>query len=123
MIFQRFQSADAAADENAEAVWIFVCHLDAGIGHRHFRRRHRELGEAIGAPHILRVLENSFRIEVAHFSADAAIVSSGIEGFDFTNAADAVLQVRPKSLEIVAEGRDCTHSGDNDSAVVIHLVI
>jgi hypothetical protein len=39
------------------------------------------------------------------------------------NAAYTVFQVRPKSLDIVAEGCDCTHTGDNDAAVVIHLVI
>jgi hypothetical protein len=37
------------------------------------------------------------------------------------NAAYAVLQVRPKSLDIVAEGCDGTHSGDDDAAAVIHL--
>jgi hypothetical protein len=33
LIFQRFQSADAAADENAEPIRVLVCHRDSGIGH------------------------------------------------------------------------------------------
>jgi hypothetical protein len=36
------------------------------------------------------------------------------------NTANALLQVRPKSLDIVAEGCDCTHSGDDDAAVIVH---
>src|SRR5204863_580230 len=104
LIFERFYSADAAADENAKTVRIFASHLEGGIGHRHFRRRHGQLGKAISPPNIFRVLEDRFRIEAVHFSTDAAIIGRSVEGFDFMNAADAVLQVRPKSLEIVAEG-------------------
>ena len=102
---------------------IFVCHLDSAICHRHFRRAIASWANRSVRRTSFGFLKYSLRIEAANFSTDPAIVSRGVESFDSTNAADAVLQVRPESLDIVADGRDCTHTGDNDSAVVIHLVI
>ena len=66
LVFERFQSADAAADEDAEAVAIHFFEIDAGIAHRAFRRGHREVREAIGPLVFLGIIENRFRIEVAH---------------------------------------------------------
>ena len=97
-----------------------LTHRDPAIGHGHFRRRHGQLCEAVRPPNIFRILENGFGIEPAHFPTDAAIIRRRIERFDFMNPADSVLQTRPKGLEIVADGRDCTQSGYDDAAVVVH---
>jgi hypothetical protein len=49
--------------------------------------------------------------------ADFAIVFGGIKCVDRMNAADAVLQIRPKRLKAVANGRDNTHTGDDYSSL------
>ena len=53
----------------------------------------------IGAPHVLWIFEERLRIEIADLSPDFAIVLGRIERVDRTNAADAVLQIRPKRLK------------------------
>ena len=76
-----------------------------------------KLRKAVGAPHVLWILEERLRIEIADLSADLAIVPGGIERVDRTNAADAVLQIRPKRLKVVANRRDNTHTSDDYSAL------
>ncbi len=117
LVFERFQSADAAAHEHAEAVAIHLLEVDAGIAHRAFRRGHRKVGEAIGPLVFLGIVEDRFRIEVAHLARDPAVVAGRIEARDLDDAAAAFEQVLPEGFEFVAQRRDDTHSGDDDSAV------
>ena len=117
LVFERFQSADAAADENAEAIAIHLLDVDPGIRHRAFRRRHREVNKAIGPLVFLRVIENRLRIEIANLAGDAAIVSRWYQARDIDDAAAAFEQVFPEDLEVVAQRRDDAHSGDDDSAI------
>ena len=63
------QSADPAAHDHAEALAVHLLQIDAAVRHRHFRRRHGELGKTIGPPGVLGILEIIFRIEVAHLAA------------------------------------------------------
>src|SRR4029077_664171 len=69
------------------------------------------------APHVLWTFEERLRIEIADLSADFAIVLGGIERVDHTNAADTVLQIRPKRLKVVANRCDNTHTSDDYSAL------
>jgi hypothetical protein len=75
------------------------------------------MGVPIGAANILGVLEIILRVEAAHFSGNLAIVGSRIECLNFANATDAVLQVVPERIHVVANGRDNTHSRDDNSAI------
>src|SRR5262245_49379978 len=69
--------------------------------------------KAVGTPHVLWIFEERLRIEIADLPTDFAIVSGGIKRVDRTNAADAILQIRPKRLQAVANGRDNPHTGDD----------
>ena len=97
LIFERFQSADAAADDDAEALAIYFFQIDAAVVLRHFRRGHREMREAIGAACVLRIFEEILRIEIAHLAARSCnrkpVVSKRV---DHADAADAVLADYPR---------------------------
>jgi DNA mismatch repair protein MutH len=73
--------------------------------------------KAVGTSHVLGIFEELFGIEIADLSPDFTIVLGGIERVDGTNAADSVLQIRPKRLNAVANWRDNTHTGDDYSAL------
>jgi len=73
--------------------------------------------KAVGTPHVLWIFEARLRIEIADLSSDFAIVPGRIKRVDRTNAADAVLQIRPKLLKAVANWRDNTHTSDDYSAL------
>ena len=122
LVFERFQSADAAADENAEAIAVHFVQVDPGIGASPFSpppwqdgRNDRSAARPLG------LLKNCFRIEVAHFSADPAIVSRWYR-------SDSILPMPLTPFfrffqnvsRSLPNGVTDTHSGDNDSAIVIH---
>jgi hypothetical protein len=71
----------------------------------------------VGASNVFWIFEERLGIEIANLTTDSAIVSGNIKGIDGMNAAHPVLQIRPKRLEIVANGRDNTHASDNYSAL------
>jgi hypothetical protein len=70
----------------------------------------------VGASDVLWIFEEWLGIEIADLSPNPAIVSGGIKRVDRMNAADPVLQIRPKRLEIVANRSDNTHTSNNYSA-------
>src|SRR5207253_8916359 len=74
LVFERFQSADAAADDHAEAIVIDPLQVDAAILKRHLCGSHGLLNEAIRSPDAFDVVEKVFMIEVAYLTADIAIV-------------------------------------------------
>ena len=82
MILERFQAANAAADDDAETIAIHLVQVDPAVCHGHLRGRHGELREAVGAPDVLRIFEVMFRFEIPHLAANLAIVTAGIEGID-----------------------------------------
>ena len=118
LILERLQPADAAADDDAEALAIRLLDIDAAVCHRHLRGGHRELREAVGAPDVLRVIEEILRLEIAHLAGEPAVVAGGVERIEQADAADAVLQVLPEGREVVADGRDDAKPGDDNSAIV-----
>ena len=61
--------------------------------------------KAIGTPHVLWIFKKELRIEIADLSPDFAIVPAGIKRVDYTNAANTVLEIRPKRLERIADWR------------------
>src|SRR2546430_356841 len=101
LIFERFQSADAAADEDAETAPVDFLQLDAGIAHRALRCGHRKMCEAVGALVIFWIVENRFRIEVADLASNAAIVAGGVEAADLDDPAAAFEKVVPEDFELV----------------------
>src|SRR5438128_1336347 len=119
LVFERFQSADAAADDHAEAIAIDLPQVDAAILNRHLGGSHGQLNETIGTPYVFGVLKIILRLEVAHFTADFAIVVGGVEGLNPADAAFAFNEIFPKRLEIVADGRDNTEASNNNSAVPV----
>ena len=73
--------------------------------------------KTVGPPHVLWIFEERLGIEIADLSPDFAIVPSCIKRVYRANAADAILQIRPKRLNAVANRRDNTHTGDDYSAL------
>src|SRR5436190_777390 len=73
--------------------------------------------KTVGTSHVLWIFEERLGIEIADLSPDFAIVSAGIKHVDRTNAANAILQIRPKRLKTVANWRDNTHTSDDYSAL------
>src|SRR5205085_3830273 len=120
LLFERFEAADAAADDRAEAVAIYFFQIEPAVLDRHLGRSHCELNESVGPAHVLWILENRFRIEIANFARDFAIVLRDVEGGDSADTAFAFLQRAPKCFEIIADRRDDTHSCNDDAAIVIH---
>src|SRR5205814_312629 len=120
LVFERFQSADAAADDHADAIAIDLLQVDAAILDRHLGGSHGQLNETICAPDVFGVFEKVFWIELAHFTADFAIVVRGIEGLNPADAAFAFDEIFPKRLEIVADGRDNAEASNYNSAVAVH---
>ncbi len=102
LIFERLQAADAATHEHAETVAIHFIEIDPGIAHRAFRRRHREMGKAIGPLVFLGIIENRLGIEVANLARDRAVKPAGIEARDLDDAAFALEQVLPIGLQLHA---------------------
>ena len=49
------------------------------------------------------IFEKGFRIEIADFAGDLAIVIRGVEGLNPPNAAFAFFKIGPKRFEIVAD--------------------
>src|SRR6266496_4025490 len=96
--------------------------VDSAVLQRPLRRSERELGETICPPNVLGISEKRFRIKVAHFTGDLTIITGGVESFDSANAADAVLKIRPESLQLIPERSDSAQSGNDNSAIVIHGV-
>src|SRR6266436_3148378 len=120
LVFQRFQPADAAADNHAEAVPIHLLQVEAAVLDRHLRSGHGQLNETIRAPDVFGVVEKVFWIEVAHFTADFAIVVRGVEGLNPADAAFAFNQIFPKGLETISDGSDNTEAGNYNAPIVIH---
>src|SRR5438477_1371968 len=120
LVLERFQSADAAADNHAEAVPIHFLEIDAAVLDRHLRSGHGQLNKTIRAPDVFGVVEKVFWIEVAHFTADFAIVVRGVEGLNPADAALAFNQILPKGLETISDGSDNTEAGNYNATIVIH---
>src|ERR1044072_1852956 len=73
--------------------------------------------KAIGTPHVLWISKERLRIEIADLSPNFAIVAAGIKRVDRTDAADAILQIRPKRLQVVAKRCGNTHTSDDYSTL------
>ena len=95
LILQRFQTADAAADDDAAAVGIGDVG-EPGVLDGHLRRSHRELRVAVGAAHVLGVFEKLHRLEIFHLAGDLAVVAADVEKRHATDAADAVREAVPE---------------------------
>src|SRR5438270_11688295 len=106
LVFQRFQSADAAADDHAEAIAIDLLQVETAVLDRHLGRAHGQLNATIGAPHVFGVFEKVFWLKIPNFTADFAIVVRGIEGLDPADAAFAGNEIFPKRLELVSDRSD-----------------
>ena len=117
LIFERFQTADAAADEDAEAIAIHFIKVDAGIAHRTFCCGHREMRKPIRPLVFLGIVKNRLRIEIANLARDAAIVARGVEARDLDNPAASFEQVLPEGLKLEAQRRGHANAGDDDPAV------
>src|SRR4029077_10449262 len=116
--------ADSGADDHAEAVSAFeFVDINRAIRDGHFCCGHCKLRKSISPTDVFRVLEEWLRIEIADLPTNLAVVPDGIKSVDGTNAADAILKIRPKRLDIIAKWRDGTETSDNNSAIVVHLTI
>src|SRR4029077_704604 len=120
LIFQCFQPADAAADNHTEAISIELFEFYPAVLESHSRCRHCELYKTIGAPRIFWVAEKRLGVKATYFTGNLAIVTRGVESVDPTDAADALLEIRPERLHVVAHRRHGAQTCDDDPAVVIH---
>jgi hypothetical protein len=60
------------------------------------------LSKPIGTTDVLGVFEERLRIEIADLATNFAIVIGGIERINRMNAANSILQIGPKRLDIIA---------------------
>src|SRR5262249_27356731 len=118
LLFERFQSADPAADDGAEAIAIYFVQSDAAVLARHLGGGHRQLHETIRPSHILGIIEKWFRIEIADFAGDFAIVLANIHRGDSADSAFACFERGPERFQIVADRCDSTETCNYDSAIV-----
>ena len=121
LIFQRLQSADSTANQYAEAIAIYPVQFEAAVLHRHLRRGHGQLRKTVGPAGIFEIIEEIFRIEIANFTGNLAIVVRCIESLDLTNTAPAFGQIFPKGLYCVAYGCNHAQACDDNSAICVHL--
>ena len=103
MILESFESANSGANDHTESVSLFeILHIDAAVLDGHLCCGNGKLCKAIGAADVFRTFEERLRIEIVNLSANLAGVSGRIERIDRTNAANTVLQVGPKRLDVIA---------------------
>lgn len=110
------ESADAAADHDAEAAGIDFRDINARVFHGHFRGCDGKLDVSIRAPCIFGDVEIIVGVEIFHFASDFAIEGSGVQLGDGANAAAALLETRPGGGEVVAKWGDTADAGDDDAS-------
>jgi hypothetical protein len=110
-----FESTDAAADINADALCVFIGHRQAGAGKRIVAGRDRQLDEA---PHLLDLffLDELRWIEMFDFAGNLAVEQGRIEGFDARDTTTALEQRLPGLFRGVAHRGQQTDAGDYNSA-------
>ncbi len=110
-----FESADAAADINADSFGIFFGYLKAGGRQGILGGRNRHLNEAA---HLLDFffLDEFRGIEVLDLTRNLAIEQGGIESFNAGNAAADFKQRLPGLFRGVADRGQKTYARNYDSA-------
>ena len=116
--FDAANAADAGTNQYARTFGIGVGDFQAGIVHRHIRRCQAVMDEDIHLFDIFRRQER-FRIEPAHFTGNAGVVSGCVEMADRTNTGTAVADRIPGTGQIISDRRDDAHAG-NDNATLAH---
>ncbi len=121
LIGEGFESANAAADDAAEAGEVRADGgIELAIGEGVAGGGHGELGVTVGAADVLGAFEVADGLEALDLAGDAAVVFRGIKGGDGADAADAGGEVGPEGLEVHAHRGDDSKAGDDDSAFVRH---
>jgi len=111
-------AAGARPEDDADVGPVRVVDLVAGVGDRLLRRGDAEMHLVLAAANRL-VLHPRGRVEVADLAGDVMVIRRGIEARDLAEAGDAVEEVPPGSVLVVADGADDAEAGDDDATGVI----
>ena len=116
LLFEGFNSADAAADQNAAAIGVFLGKIDGGIFHGLRRGGNAELAEAIKPARLARVDAVFGDVKLRAFAAEAHRIFAGVPAGDGLDAALAGAEIFPQLVNGLAERGDNSKSCDNDAA-------
>ncbi len=122
LALDHLESADAAADINADVLRFLRLHLQAGALDRKLARRHRELNET---PHLLYVffIDVFEGVEILHFTRNAAGIAGSVELRDGLNAVLAVANRGPTFFRSSADRADEPYPCDNYSSRHVSLSV
>src|SRR5262249_28651256 len=109
------EAADAAADDRAAAVGVFLLEVDGAVLDRFDRRDHRELREAVEVADGLG-FKQVFGVEVLDLAADVDLEGGRVELLDNADTAPAGADRLPEPREVVGERVDGAHAGNDDAA-------
>jgi len=113
--FDAGQAAYARADDGADAVGIFFCDFQAAVAPRLHARRHAVMDEAV---HLLGFLGGHVLrdVEILDFTRDLGVESRGIETSDTPDARTPVDDIVPCAVNIAADWRNNTQTGNDDTS-------
>jgi len=105
LVFVGLHATDTGTNDDADAVAVFLRHVDAAILDGMLGGDETELGVAVVATRLLRV-HMFLRLPVAHFGTDLTGHGLGIEQGDPVDTALAGKDVFPERIDILAERGD-----------------
>ena len=114
LLLNRFEPADAAADDDAALAGILDGEVDPRIGDGAHRSGNRELGESVH-PLGVAVIDAVLRgIERGALAAEVHGEGGGVPPLNRPDAAAAGPQRVDQFIYAVTQRRDETHAGDDD---------
>jgi hypothetical protein len=111
------QAADAGADDDADAVLVFVLQIEAGVLDGHRRGGEGVVDEGVRLLDLFPV-DPFLGLEAAYLSGDARGELAGVELGDAIDARSSFDQSLPRRLVADAERRDHSKAGHDDATSV-----
>ncbi len=122
LLLERLEAADAAADDDADAIRIVRrAVVESRIGHRLDRRGDRVLGEQVGSLGLF-ALHVDERVEALYLAREPNRKGGRVELRDRAAAGNPLGDCAPSRRHVVADWRDRPHPGDDDPAFA-HAVV
>ena len=110
----RRQTANAAADDHANALGVGLVNLETGLSQRFVGRHDRQMDETIHPARFLTV-NVVFDIEVFDFAAETGRVARGIHERQRLDAVGPAFDAFPEGRHPDAQRRHRAHPGDDDA--------
>ena len=118
-LFDERKSANARADDHADAIGIFLGRVDAGIIDRHLRRGDGVVNERVGLLDLF-LLDPLLRLEAAHLAGDLTRKRAGIELRDPVDARSSFDEPLPCRIVADAQRGDHADAGDDYASFQLH---